>query len=391
MNIQKKLGISLSKNILFLYFNRLLVQSAFGLITGFGTLFFYEKFNESIVAVLVLYAILHFTFAVFNHISAKFIKVFGMRKMMIFALLSLAVMFLSRTFWDFNAALSLVLYFISYSLYKSFYWIPYHVEFATFTNKRTRGKQTAILYNTGDLVAASLPFAGGFILGIYGYNMLFVAGFILVLLSIFPLFYVNETREVYRWSLKKLIYELFDRDNRPMVVSNFGNGMQMAVGTTIWPIFVFLTIENDYVKFGAILAIISITMIILQGLVGKYLDKVGRERVLRIGNIIYFTGWVFKAFITSVSGIFFVDAYHRFGNMVNKISFDVTIYDQAADNGHFIDEYTVLRETAALMGRVVMYFVMVPVVIFLGIKITFIFGALSTLLMVMINRQLKVE
>jgi MFS family permease len=391
MNIQKKLGISLSKNILFLYFNRLLVQSAFGLITGFGTLFFYERLGESVPAVLLLYAVLHFAFAIFNHISAKFIKVFGMRKMMIFALLSLSVMFLSRTIWDFNAVLSLGLYFISYTLYKSFYWIPYHVEFAAFTTKRSRGKQTAILYSIGDMFAAALPFFGGFILGLSGYNTLFYAGFVLVLLSILPLFHVHETREVYRWSLRKLIHEIFDEDNRPMVTSNFGNGMQMAVASTIWPIFVFITTDSDYIKFGAILAVVSITLILLQTVVGRYLDKFGREKVLRFGNVVYFTGWLFKALITSVTGIFVIDTYHRFGNMINTISFNVTAYDQAADNGHFIDEYTVLRETAALLGRVVMYLILIPVVMWFGIKISFVLGAMATLLMVFINKQLRVS
>lgn len=382
---------SISKNIFYLYLNRLLIQLGFGFLTGFGTIFFYQKFGNSIVKILILYIFLYLFFAIFNHVSAKLIKTFGMRNIMIFSLIGLAVMFLSRTFWDYAPILSLSIWFITFTIYKSFYWIPYHVEFASFMDKRNRGKQTALLYNIGDLFAAIVPFIAGVLLGAYGFNILFFIGFFFVIFSILPLFKVDEIKEEYVWSFKKLLSEVFDKDNRPMVISSLGNGMQAIVGAIIWPLFIFITIDNDYVAFGTILAIVAISLIVLRFFVGKYLDSIGREKVFKVGNFIYFTGWLFKMLVAGSTGIFITDVYHRFGFVINKTSFDVTTYDQAADNGHYIDEYTVLREFSFLIGGILMAILLVPIVMLTSIKVAFLLGAIATLFMVTIHRQMKVE
>jgi MFS family permease len=387
----KGLRKTISKNIFYLYLNRLLVQSAFGFISGFGIIFFYQKFGNSIEKVLILYFFLYLAFAIFNHVSAKMIKHFGMRRIMTFSLFGLAVMFLSRTFWDFAPHLSLLLFFISLTIYKTFYWIPYHVEFASFTDKKNRGKQTAFLYNVGDIFAAVIPFIAGILLSQYGFNILFYIGFVFVILSIIPLYRVQEVKEEYTWSAMKLIKEIFDRDNRPIVISSVGNGMQAIVGAIIWPLFIFIAINGDFVVFGSILALVAIGLIVLRYFIGRYLDRFGRERVMRAGNFIYFTGWILKTLVAGVTGIFLVDIYHRFGFVINKTSFDVTTYDQAADNGHFIDEYTVLREVSFLIGGMVMALILLPAVALFSIKVAFILGANATLLMTTIHKQMKVE
>ena len=112
---------------------------------------------------------------------------------------------------------------------------------------------------------------------------------------------------------------------------------------------------------------------------------------MRAGNFIYFTGWILKTLVAGVTGIFLVDIYHRFGFVINKTSFDVTTYDQAADNGHFIDEYTVLREVSFLIGGMVMALILLPAVALFSIKVAFILGAIATLLMTTIHKQMKVE
>jgi MFS family permease len=212
-----------------------------------------------------------------------------------------------------------------------------------------------------------------------------------VILSIIPLYRVQEVKEEYTWSAMKLIKEIFDRDNRPIVISSVGNGMQAIVGAIIWPLFIFIAINGDFVVFGSILALVAIGLIVLRYFIGRYLDRFGRERVMRAGNFIYFTGWILKTLVAGVTGIFLVDIYHRFGFVINKTSFDVTTYDQAADNGHFIDEYTVLREVSFLIGGMVMALILLPAVALFSIKVAFILGAIATLLMTTIHKQMKVE
>lgn len=77
--------------------------------------------------------------------------------------------------------------------------------------------------------------------------------------------------------------------------------------------------------------------------------------------------------------------------MINQLSFDASLYDQALDNGHYIYEYTVLRESSFLLGRFIMGMILIPFIILWGIKVTFVFAVVGTLLMGIINRQKAVR
>jgi len=55
------------------------------------------------------------------------------------------------------------------------------------------------------------------------------------------------------------------------------------------------------------------------------------------------------------------------------------MYEQAADSGHYIDEYTVLREIALSIGRVLMLLVLVGVTSVFSIGAFFLLQRLSHL------------
>ena len=136
INFYKK--VFFSRNILFLYLNRVIIQIALGFIGVFGTIFFYEQFSYSISKVVLLYAALYLVFTITAHIGAKFIQKIGMRNMMILSTLFLLGSLFARLMWDTNAFLFLTLFFLLAVLDKMFYWVPYHIEFASFTKKNQR-------------------------------------------------------------------------------------------------------------------------------------------------------------------------------------------------------------------------------------------------------------
>jgi len=179
--------------------------------------------------------------------------------------------------------------------------------------------------------------------------------------------------------------------SRGVVWSNVGNGVQEAVGTLIWPMFIFIILEGDYLSVGVITSLTIIALIVLRFAVGNALDKISKAKILKFGSIFYTTGWIIKIFIETGTGIFLAHTYHNFGKVVNKLSFDSEIYEQAADNGHYIDEYTVLKETSFLFGKGLMFLISIPVVIYIGITTTFIIAALATLLMTLASNKVRVD
>jgi len=52
--------------------------------------------------------------------------------------------------------------------------------------------------------------------------------------------------------------------------------------------------------------------------------------------------------------IFIASTYHSFANIIMRTPFDALMYERAADSGHYVDEYTVVRELALTLGRLVM-------------------------------------
>jgi YQGE family putative transporter len=384
--------VHFSPSIISLYFNRFLIQVGAGIIGIFGVIFFYEKFNSSITKVIVMYIVLHLGYVLLTSVGAMFLKRLGMRRMMIIAVPFLVLSVLARFFWDSNPFLYLILFMLFITLYKIMYWVPYHIDFAKFTDKRTRGRQVAILSNISQAALVFTPLIGGFIISRQGYESLFLASAIIIFLSILPLFFVKETYEKYSFGWLQTYKEMFKRENRPLLVANIGNGMQDAVGVIIWPIFIFQVLKGNYLSVGFISSVTIIALIILRFIIGNLGDTWGEKKVLRMGSIIYTTGWIIKIFVETGLGIFLADTYHKLGKVVNKMPFDVTIYEQAADNGHYIDEYTVLKETSLLLGKGLMLLFSLAIIYFWGITATFIVAAIATLSMTVItNRAIKIK
>lgn len=380
-----------SRNLLFLYLNRVIIQIGLGFIGIFGIIFFYEQFSNSVEKVVLLYAALYLIFTITAHIGAKFIQRIGMRNMMIFSTVFLVGSILSRLLWETNVPLFLSLFFFFAILDKMFYWIPYHIEFAAFTKNQTRGKQMAILTNASAIVLAILPLVSGYILIKTGYTALFATATIVSILSVIPLFFIKETKENYTWSFSRLIKEFFQKENRSLVTSHMANGFQNGVASVIWPIFVFILLSGNYFKVGLISSLVILTIISLRFLVGGIIDNIGTQKILRYGMFLSFSGWIIKVFVESGLGVFISDTYHSLGRLVNQMSFNISTYDQAADNGHFIDEYTVLKESSFLFGKCIILVFSLLIIPFLGIKITFILAALSIFGMGLISSKTQIN
>lgn len=391
MNISKDYKqVHFSSRIFFLYFNRLLMQIGMGLYGLFGVIFLFEQFNLSVEAVLLFYLLFYLFLTGMNHFSAKLISSLGMRNMMIVSIVFLIGAILSLLFWDLNPILFLIAYFFTAAFYKMFYWVPFHIEFATFTDKKTRGKQMAIFSNISEVFLGVLPIVGGFLIAYQGYEITFLLAAIIITFAIVPLLLLKETKETYTWSIADLIRELFEKDNRSVVVANIGNGLQGAVGMVVWPIFIFIVLDGSYSSVGIVTSFTIIILIATRFFIGNLLDKIRKEKIIRFSSLADMTGWIAKVFIESATGIFLVHTYHQFGRVVRRLSFDTEIYEQAADNGHYIDEYTVLKETSIMIGRTLMFLAAILLVSVTDIKVVFVLAALATLLMTFISRKTQI-
>ena len=84
-------------------------------------------------------------------------------------------------------------------------------------------------------------------------------------------------------------------------------------------------------------------------------------------------------FIETGFQIFVASTYHSFAGIIRGIPFSAFMYEEMADQGHYIDEYTVLREAAISFGRVFMLVACFILLCFVGLPWTFLLAAIASL------------
>jgi len=378
--------LSFSRNILFLYFHRLLLQVGIALLGIFLPIYLYELFDLSLAKVILVFVAISAGYSLLVPWGGIIMSRIGVKRSLIISiplwLLALAsLIMLSRS------PLFIIPYITFDVLGRLFYWVPYHIDFAMFTNRRARGKQIALLQSISDIVLAVSPAIAGLVLVAAGFNSLLVLVIVMYVLSIFPIIYIQPTSESYRYGYRESFGRLFSKKNRSMLLGFAGDGMQGIIGLVIWPIFIYGIFKAKYAAIGLVTSLSLVVVVAVSLLVGYLNDRWSKKSMLKIGSIIYSSGWLLKVLVATGWHVFLADAYHRMGRAVSRTSFDATAYEQAADNGHYVDEYTVLKEMAINGARVPVLLLALLVVAFFDINVVFVLAALATLMTTLLSRK----
>ncbi len=170
------------------------------------------------------------------------------------------------------------------------------------------------------------------------------------------------------------------KKNRKLLLAYGGDGAEGMVGIVIWPIFIFQLLNGNYLAVGIISSLIIVASVALRLVVGALTDKMSKRKLIKVGFILYAVGWIGKVFIQTAFQIFIVSSYHSFAAVVRRTPFTTLMYEQAADRGHYVDEYTVLREISLNIGRVLMLVSLFILFYFVGLTFAFILAAIASLL-----------
>jgi len=384
-SLKNKLSDRKFRGLFGLYAGRTTLFISSGLLGIFLPIFFYNIFNQNFQYLIFFYALSHFTYGVLVAYGAQFLNKFGFRKALIWASLWGALFYSALYLIDkgtLNFFFIIIIAFISQLLFRLFYWLPYHIDFAKFTDKKNRGKNISIILATITILSAGGPIIAGFIIDTTGFNILFIIAIVLFIFATIPFSIVPRTKEEFTWSYKETWKRLFSASNRPIAFSLMANGAENVIGIVVWPIFIFLLLNGSYLEVGAISSFIITATVILQLVIGKYLDKTTRkEQILKFGSIMYAIGWVVKIFVLTAFHIFVAGLYHSLTRILTRTTFETMFYELAADQGHYVDEFTVLREMAIQLGKVVTLLLVSIIALFFAIQWTFVIAAVSALLL----------
>ncbi len=388
LDLQKK--THLSRDMLALYSSRILMRISLGSLNVFLPIFFYTQFNQSLEMVILIFATMYLLHMLFTPLATKLLSVWGMKVMiglgMLFAILGVGSLYFAPMYLQLSAAL----FTIFSAIYRALYWIPYHVDFAHMLSRAHRGRQLAFMRNVSGALVIVAPIIGGVIITSMGFSYAFVYAAVIMLLGLLPLAYVHNTYEKFSWDYIDTFTHLFNKVNRPILLAHAANGAQGMAVLVFWPLYVFTLLDERYTAVGIITSLTLIAVLVMRYVVGKLFDTWSEKRMLLVGVLFSTTGWMLKVFVSTPLQIFAADTYHQFGRTTNTLTFDATTYEQSADAGRYIDEYTALKEMAMNVGRLIMLAAVWALAATFGIKVAFVLAAIVTLLMITLNKGAKV-
>lgn len=370
--------VHFSKGLINLNVAKLLYEFGINLFGVFLPIFLYQQFQD-INLVILYFGSSSLAYVLTMPFGAKIMGKIGIRNSMILAVLIRIVYFGSYFFFTTNPVLFAILAATSIVFIRNLFWIPFHTESAILSDKKTRGKQFSIIFGAASLLSIIAPIIAGFILENSVFAVVAVIALVFNLLTIWPLYKIPKSIEEFTWSFKETWQYFLHPFNRRMVTAYAADGMVGAIGSIFWPLFMFSILDEKYRAMGLLTGGIILAGMILRLFIGDLLDRWQKTKLVHIGVGLNATAWLLKTVIVSTFHVFLASTYHTLALIVLRTSLDTLVYEKAADRGHYVDEYTVIKDMSLHSGRVIGLILVGVLLIFLPIQASFVLAAIATL------------
>lgn len=304
-----------------LYISIAIRSFAYALISIFIPIYLYEL-GYSMRALLLFFAGYSFVRGVTKIPAVKFGARFGFRHMILLTV--------PLTIISFLMLYSLPIYHwplwtisLVYGVATSFYWVGYHFDFATSSNKQNRGKQVGLARMVQTLGGALSPFFGGIILVNFGFSTLFILGSVLLFISALPLLMSPDKHEKIDVHFKQIWKEQASRE----ALSFAAWGIERGVLLFVWPIALFISLGN-FEEVGFVTSVSLGASVVTTAFVGRLVNRSPRT-FLRAGSIASSIAWSLRWIATTVAQFSFIDVFYGIARVFVDIPFDTISMDKA--------------------------------------------------------------
>lgn len=189
-----------------------------------------------------------------------------------------------------------------------FYNFGFGLNFVDHLDRKKIGSELSFLAILAIISTIISPLVAGLVIVYFGYSFIFIVGSILLFLSAIPLFLTKDNYRQVSFTWKDLSSLLSRRGNIGMVLSFTGYAIESEIGGVIWPIFLIM-ILGGVEQVGYLTAASSFVAILVLYFVGKITDRFDLRKMLNLGTLFYFLGWIGSLFADNSLKMAFVNFY----------------------------------------------------------------------------------
>lgn len=330
------------------YVNGLLRSLFMSLTTIFVPLFIYAQGLEQwgrmsigLLLVALYFIVLRIVILVIVFPISKIIETIGFRKSIAYSVIfligyTITLLLSSKNInWIWVSA-------ICAAVNTPLYWISRDSALSQDIEGKKMGSKMSyigVLENISGLLG---PFAGGAIVLMFGYQVLFVVATVILIVSIVPLWWMPPHVHHNGVTLRGFWIFLTNGRYLHLAISNFGAAMNDYGASVIWPLILFMQGIADE-KLGAIYSIVAVVTILIQSITGKWFDKLhlkkdySDEGVWGIATVGVALSWIARMFVSGIGQVipvdvvrqifgavytnFFADYVHLGGKRMGSIAF----------------------------------------------------------------------
>lgn len=370
--------VHFSQGLLSLWSGKILLDFGLNVFGLFLPIILYQAYGNTdlLIAWYISHSLGYFLLA---PLGGQLMNKIGIRKSLYIGVLFRIPYFIAFYHFASNPILFATIASVALIIIRSTFWLPFQTDSAKFSSKKNRGKQFSLLFSISSLLSIAAPALAGFLMAKWGFTLITIVAMIISISSMVPFLFLPKTKETVTWTYGETFKYFFHPFNRRMVGAYMADGAVGVINGVFWPLFLFFILDGKYNTIGLITAGILLVGLMLRLVVGNFLDKFSKVKMVRIGTILNSTAWLLKTVVVSVLGVFFVSLYHTLAIIVLRTSLDTLVYEKAADRGHYIDEYTLIKEMSIHLGKVLILILVAGMLFFFPLQVTFIIAAVFTL------------
>lgn len=267
-----------------------------------------------------------------------------------------------------------------------FYWQSHNTLVCRLSLEKEMGKSLAGFKFLSNFVTMLSPFVGAMIVNYFGFNYLFYASILLVLVAISGIIQLELVAEKDEVNLKEYLGWMREKPFIRLALSQMGHYFY-DISIILWPLFVFL-IMTDIVKVGYIYTISLFFAMLISLFTGHVLDKKKKIKLpFIISGGILSTMTMLRMLVGSPWDIVIVDSSNRMLGNFYWLVHEKIIFSRGRGSQDF--SYFVYQQVNRSLAAIVFWTLSLTFFLVLRLNWTGLFGlgALGVLMSMLVREK----